>query len=78
MEWVKVTEKMLARQPDWLYQPLWVCSDGVVRSGEYEWRQGRNPDRFYCEGGWDIHALDNCYVMPLVKPAPPEIEPSNA
>ena len=69
MNWIKVTEALLAEQPDWLYKPLWVSRDGVVESGRYEWREGRFPDRLVCIN-CDLHALE-CHITPMVKPAPP-------
>lgn len=72
MEWVKVTKDLLSDQPDWLYRPLWVAHKQMVYSGMYDWRQGRTPDRFYCEDGRDISALDDCYIMPLIKPVSPQ------
>ncbi len=74
MPWVKVTEPLLLNQPEWLYGPLWICNNGYVLSGKYKWRQGRNPDRFDCDDGQDISALNNCYIRPLIKPKPPKLQ----
>lgn len=69
--WTKVTQSLLNKQPDWLHEPLWIAHRGDVQSGRYEWMQGWDPDRFLCDNGDNLHALDNCHIMPLVKPEPP-------
>ena len=73
-EWVPVTQKLLNEQHPWLYQPMWIAmKGGVVVQGYYEWRQGRNPDRFITDLG-DEWAFNADFVMPITKPAPPAIE----
>ena len=73
-EWVPVTQSLLNEQHPWLYQPMWIAmKGGVVVQGYYEWRQGRNPDRFITDLG-DEWAFNADCVMPMVKPTPPTIE----
>ena len=73
-EWVPVTEKLLNEQHPWLYQPMWIVMKGaVVVQGYYEWRQGRNPDRFITDLG-DEWAFNADFVMPITKPTPPASE----
>ena len=74
VEWVPVTQKLLNEQHPWLYQPMWIAmKGGVVVQGYYEWRQGRNPDRFITDLG-DEWAFNADFVMPITKPTPPAIE----
>lgn len=71
--WVPVTQALLNEQHDWLYRPMWIArKDGTVLTGHYEWRQGRNPDRFYTEAGGDEWAFDATHVMPIVPPTAPK------
>lgn len=72
--WVPVTQELLNNQHPWLYEPMWLATKGgTVLQGYYEWRQGWNPDRFVADG-FDHWAFDFAYVMPIVKPAPPDKE----
>ena len=69
--WEPVTQELLNQQHPWLYEPMWIAmKGGTVLQGIYEWRQGRNPDRFITDGG-DDWAFDAAYVMPIVQPKPP-------
>ena len=73
-EWLPVTQNLLNEQHPWLYQPMWIAmKGGVVVQGYYEWRQGRNPDRFITDLG-DEWAFNADFVMPITKPTPPAIE----
>lgn len=68
--WVELTAQVLNTQPEFLDGSLWVSRNGeVYANGQYEWRQGSNPDRIYVEG-MDLHAI-GCFVMPMYKPAAP-------
>jgi Lar family restriction alleviation protein len=70
--WVEVTQSLLNSQPNWIYRTIWIAmKDGRVLTGRYTWRQGRNPERFVTEGGWDEWALDASHVMPMAIPAHP-------
>jgi hypothetical protein len=72
--WMPITKELLNEQHPWLYQPMWIAmKDGTVIQGYYEWRQGRNPDRFRT-GMRDEWAFDAAYVMPIVKPTHPDKE----
>ena len=71
-DWVPVTEDLINSQEPWLYKPLWVAlKSGAVFQGIYDWRQGRNPDRFDAFGGGDFWAFDASHVMPIAFPAHP-------
>lgn len=71
--WVPVTEALLNAQEPWLYEPMWIAlKGGRVVTGRYEWRQGRNPDRFYADGAGDYWAYDASHVAPFTAPASPE------
>ena len=73
-KWVPVTQSLLNEQHPWLYQSMWIAMKGeVVVQGYYEWRQGRNPDRFITDLG-DEWAFNADFVMPITKPTPPAIE----
>jgi hypothetical protein len=77
--WVPVTETLLNEQHPWLYKTMWIAmKDGRVLTGRYEWRQGRNPDRFYPDGAGDEWAYDASHVMPLQAPAHPSTTPPGA
>ena len=74
--WVPITQDLLDAQEPWLYKPCWLAlKSGVVEQGVYEWRQGRNPDRFRTLDGGDIWALDAAYAMPMEAPKHPGAEP---
>lgn len=74
--WVPVTQELLESQEPWLYTPCWLAlNGGSVLQGYYEWRQGRNPDRFCTNGGGDLWAFDVSHVMPIKPPAHPSSEP---
>lgn len=71
-QWVEVTETLLYAQHDWLYKPMWIAMpNGHVTTGYYEWRQGRNPNRFITDDLGDMHALQAAFVMPMTKPKAP-------
>jgi hypothetical protein len=73
--WVPVTKELLQAQHPWLYKPMWIAmKDGSILMGRYEWRQGRNPDRFLSDGV-DEWAYDASHVMPLLVPAHPSTTP---
>ena len=79
VEWVPVTETLLHEQHSWLYKTMWIAmKDGRVLRGRYEWRQGRNPDRFYADGAGDEWAYDASHVMPSQAPAHPSTTPPAA
>jgi hypothetical protein len=70
--WVPLTEKLINSQEPWLYEPCWLAfPSGAVLKGVYEWRQGRDPDRFYTDGGGDYWAFDATHVMPVALPEHP-------
>jgi hypothetical protein len=77
--WVPITETLMNEQHPWLYKTMWITmKDGRVLTGRYEWRQGRNPDRFYPDGAGDEWAYDASHVIPLQAPAHPSTTPPAA
>ena len=71
--WVPVTEALLNSQEPWLYEPMWIAlKGGRVVVGRYEWRQGRNPDRFYSDGSGDHWAYEASHVAKFSVPKSPE------
>lgn len=69
--WQLITEDLLKTQPEWLYGDLWVLCDGDAEVGYYEWEQGYEPDRIKGDNVGDRHAI-GLWVMPLIKPEPPQ------
>ena len=74
-QWAPVTQALLNEQHPWLYEPMWIAmKDGRVLTGHYQWCQGRYPDQFVCDGAGNEWALDASHVMPLIKPAHPDLK----
>ena len=70
--WVQVTQQLLNSQEPWLYKPCWLAFPSwAVAQGVYEWRQGRNPDRFFSVEVGDVWAFDVSHVMPISTPPHP-------
>lgn len=70
-QWQAVTAKLMSsgEVPDGL---LWIAlEDGRVVMGRYEWRQGRNPDRFKGDEVGDISVFDATHIMEVERPVAP-------
>ena len=71
-DWVPVTQQLFNSQEPWLYKTCWLAfPSGAVLTGVYEWRQGRNPDRFISNEIGDVWAFDVSHVMPVTPPPHP-------